>query len=47
MKWSNLCKPLDQGGLGLRDLGCFNQALSAKVAWRLFENEDSIGLKSC
>lgn len=42
MRWSNLCKPLGQGGLGLRDLNCFNQALLAKVAWRLFVNKDSL-----
>lgn len=32
MKWANFCKPLSWGGLGMRDLGCFNQALLAKVA---------------
>lgn len=30
----DLCKPMDQGGLGLSDLLCFNQALLAKLAWR-------------
>lgn len=42
MKWANLCKPMGQGGMGLRDLGCFNQALLAKVAWRLFSNPESL-----
>lgn len=42
MKWASLCKPLSQGGLGTCDLGCFNQALLAKVAWRLYEDADSL-----
>lgn len=33
--------PKAKGGLGLRDLGCLNQALLAKVAWRLLKNPDS------
>lgn len=42
MKWVNLCKPMSEGGLGLRDLDCFNQALLAKTACRLFEDKNSL-----
>lgn len=46
MKWVNLCKPMSEGGLGLRDLDCFNQALLAKMAWRLFEDKNSLACPS-
>lgn len=45
MRWDDLCKPMEQGGLGLRDLGCFNQALLAKAAWRLWVNRGSLVAK--
>lgn len=28
-KWEDICKPVGKGGLALRHLGCFNQALLA------------------
>lgn len=36
-----MCQSLSHGGLGIRDLGCLNQALLAKVAWRWHNNADS------
>lgn len=37
-----LCKPMAMGGLGIRNLGCFNQALLAKQAWRLLKHHESL-----
>lgn len=40
--WAACCLPKSKGGLGLRDLGCLNQALLAKVAWRLQSDPSSL-----
>jgi hypothetical protein len=42
MSWSKLGESKDKGGMGFRDLGCFNKALLAKQGWRLWKEPDSL-----
>lgn len=42
LKWSKLCSPKKQGGLGFRNILLFNQALLAKQAWKFVHNTNSL-----
>jgi ribonuclease HI len=42
MSWDKLGRSKAQGGLGFRDLVCFNKALLAKQGWRIIQNPDGL-----
>uniref|UniRef100_A0A3Q7HJI9 Uncharacterized protein n=1 Tax=Solanum lycopersicum TaxID=4081 RepID=A0A3Q7HJI9_SOLLC len=41
-KWEILCSTKSKRGIGFRELKSFNQALLAKLAWRILTQEDSL-----
>lgn len=41
IKWENICRPKKIGGLGIKNLMWQNEALGAKLAWRMFQNKES------
>ena len=45
VKWSDLCKPKSQGGMGFKDLAMLNDALLAKQTWRLLHDTQSLFYK--
>lgn len=42
VKWSSVCKPKKEGGLGLKSFKLMNGALLAKWLWHLGEEQNSL-----
>jgi len=40
VSWKDVCRPREQGGLGLREIRKFNHALLAKWRWRCISQEE-------
>jgi hypothetical protein len=42
VSWNDVCRPKNEGGLGVRDLKLFNVSLLEKWRWRLLVGGDSL-----
>ncbi|GJZ85566.1 RNA-directed DNA polymerase, eukaryota, reverse transcriptase zinc-binding domain protein [Tanacetum coccineum] len=45
VKWSDVCKPKNQGGLGLKSMHEWNISLMAKHLWSIISNKNTIWVK--
>ncbi|VFQ73367.1 unnamed protein product [Cuscuta campestris] len=43
--WSDICKPTEEGGLGLRDSYTWNQAFLVKNLWNIASRKDTLWVK--
>ncbi|KAJ1704376.1 hypothetical protein LUZ63_004155 [Rhynchospora breviuscula] len=47
ISWQKVCKPIDLGGLGIKDLQNFGEALFLKVVWSIAAEEDKLWVQIC
>ncbi|KAL0349699.1 UNVERIFIED_CONTAM: hypothetical protein Sradi_4119100 [Sesamum radiatum] len=40
--WSEVCRPMEEGGLGIRDILALNKALMSRHLWKVIRNQSSI-----
>ncbi|GJY24271.1 RNA-directed DNA polymerase, eukaryota, reverse transcriptase zinc-binding domain protein [Tanacetum coccineum] len=45
VSWDKICKPKDQGGLGLKNLGVWNEVLMIKHLWNVAVKKDTLWVK--
>jgi hypothetical protein len=42
VKWDQICRPKDEGGLGVKNLETFNRSLLSKWKWRFIQEGEAI-----
>lgn len=42
VKWDIICRPKEDGGLGLKHLGDWNKACLARLVWMIFTGKDTL-----
>ena len=45
ISWENICRPKDQGGLGLKNLQTWNEVLIMKHLWNVVAKKDTLWVK--
>lgn len=45
ISWHKICKPMEEGGLGIMDINLFNKALVMKTVWQVAANEERLWIK--
>lgn len=45
VKWGDVCREKNDGGLGIKDLNCFNKSLAAKWVGRILDKQDSLWVR--
>lgn len=45
VSWTTICKPKDQGGLGIKDLQLWNEVLIMKHLWNIAAKKDTLWVK--
>nr|GEW28659.1 RNA-directed DNA polymerase, eukaryota, reverse transcriptase zinc-binding domain protein [Tanacetum cinerariifolium] len=45
VSWEAVCKPKNQGGLGIKDLGVWNEVLMVKHLWNVAVKKDTLWVK--
>jgi len=43
--WDKICRPKQNGGMGLRKTAAINRAYQRKLAWKIFTNQDSMWVR--
>lgn len=44
-KWEKMSRAKSEGGLGFKEINCFNKALLAKQAWRALKNPQALWVR--
>ena len=45
MAWDKICRPKQNGGIGLRKTAAVNQAFQSKLGWKIVTNQNSIWVR--
>lgn len=45
VRWSKVCQPKEEGGLGVRDIRVVNLSLLAKWRWRMIQGDNSLWME--
>jgi len=42
VRWDELCRPMEEGGLGIRPLQVMNEAVKTKCLWKYAIEDDAL-----